>query len=331
MVQAIAALGLRKEYRSTGRTWWGRRARPASDVAPVLAVDDVSFSIERGERVAFIGPNGAGKSTTIKILSGILSRSGGDVTVLGLDPIRDRAQLTQRIAAVFGQRSQLWYHLPVKESWDVLGRIYDTPRATHKARIDDLVARFDAGALANRPVKTLSLGERMRCELIACLLHRPEVLFLDEPTIGLDVEAKGRMRDLVKRMATEDGCTLLLTSHDTGDMESVCDRVIIINQGRIVFDDGVTALRKKYVQERIVSVTTQDEGVDWRGVGLELVESQPYTARFRLELARDDLKTAIQRVLGAVSVSDIAIEDPPMDETIKRIYAATGRAAAGRS
>src|SRR5499427_883860 len=199
------------------------------DTQTVSAVDRLSFSIAPGERVAFIGPNGAGKSTTLKMLAGILRPDSGEVRVLGLVPSRQRRQLAFQIGTVFGQRSQLWYQLPPRDTFELLGRVYEIDRREHRRRTDALSSLFALGSLVDTPVRNLSLGERMRCEIVASLLHAPRMLFLDEPTIGLDVSAKALIRELLWTESERDRVTLLLTSHDTGDMERVCTRAIVIN------------------------------------------------------------------------------------------------------
>jgi ABC-2 type transport system ATP-binding protein len=199
----------------------------------VEAVRDLSFTIEPGERVCFVGPNGAGKSTTIKMLSGILRPTLGEVCVLGCVPWRERHALGYEISTVFGQRSRLWWHLPASDAFDLLARVYDQNGSAYRRRRAELVDAFGIGELITKPVRQLSLGERMRCELVAGLLHEPSILFLDEPTIGLDVVAKVMLRDLVREMSERDGSTVLLASHDTGDMERVCERVLVIHGGRL--------------------------------------------------------------------------------------------------
>jgi ABC-2 type transport system ATP-binding protein len=184
-----------------------------------------------------------------------------------------------------------------------------------------LVDRFQVQHLATKPVKHLSLGERMRCELIGCFLHAPKVLFLDEPTIGLDVEAKATLRDLIREMCATSGCTLLLTSHDTGDMESVCNRVIMIHHGQVVFDNSVDALRRSFVHEKILSVSSQTKDFAWEALGLPVIEKKTHSAKLRVDTSRQNLQDAIKQVLATGTVSDLTIEDPPMEETIKRIYA----------
>lgn len=226
-------------------------------IETVRAVNDLSFTIQPGERVAFIGPNGAGKSTTIKILSGILHPTAGRVEVGGFAPSRDRSKLAHIIGTVFGQRSQLWYHLPAADTFELLSYVYDIDRDDYKNRIRELVDRFQIDDLLRQPVRQMSLGQRMRCEIVASLLHRPKILFLDEPSIGLDVDAKTIIRDLIREASVQDGVTILLTSHDTGDMEKVCERAIIIDHGQLVSDSSVDELRRAVPETAIQTVQTQ--------------------------------------------------------------------------
>ncbi|MGE5560778.1 MAG: ABC transporter ATP-binding protein, partial [Chloroflexota bacterium] len=219
-----------------------------------VAVAGLDLTIDAGETIAFIGPNGAGKSTTIKMLTGILYPSSGEAHVLGLVPWQDRTRLAFRIGTVFGQKSQLWYHLPASDSFHLLGRIYELEDAAMKRRQAELIELFDLGEFFNVPVRKLSLGQRMRCELAAALLHRPEVIFLDEPTIGLDVVARQKMRGLIRTLNRETGVTVFLTSHDTGDIETVCRRVIMINHGSLVVDGPVADLRRNFLHQKTIRV-----------------------------------------------------------------------------
>lgn len=222
-----------------------RRGLFAREKTEVVSVDNVSFSVPEGQALAFVGPNGAGKSTTIRMLTGILRPTSGAARVLGFDPWKDRARMAFHIGAVFGQRSQLWYHLPAGDTFDLLARIYNIDPREYKKRRDELVERFNLGALIDVPVRKLSLGQRMRAEVAASLLHKPKLLMLDEPTIGLDINARHQLRELIREWNRRDGLTVFLTSHDTGDIESVAERVIIINHGRIVLDDTVEDLRNR--------------------------------------------------------------------------------------
>jgi len=287
----------------------------------VVAVDGVSFTIEKGERVAFVGPNGAGKSTTLKMLSGILHPTGGDARVLGHVPWRDRTRLAYRIGTVFGQRTQLWYHLPAADTFALLARIYDQERAVHERRLSALVEAFGVGPLLDKPVRQLSLGERMRCELVASLLHGPEVLFLDEPTIGLDVTAKAVIRDLIRDTSLRDGSTVLLTSHDTGDMERVCDRVLVIHRGRLLLDEPIAALRKNYIRRKVVTLLTAEENVSIDLPGVTLVEKAPHRTVLEVDVDLTPIEQVVQAAMRASRLRDLTVEDPPMEEIVQAIYA----------
>lgn len=292
---------------------------PEYDV--VRAVNEISFSLKEGERVAFVGPNGAGKSTTIKILSGILHPDSGNVEIGGLTPWKDRKQLAYRIGTVFGQRSQLWYHLPARDTFELLSYAYEMDRGDFTTRSKELIDAFQAEILVEKPVRQLSLGERMRCEIIASLLHRPKVLFLDEPTVGLDVVSKGIIRDLVKKASEEEGTTVLLTSHDTGDMERVCDRVIVIDHGHLVTDKPVRDLRSGYIKEKIVTLAMKEPEISLDLAGTKLVESQPHQIKLSVDTAQTSVETLLQQAMQKSALMDITVEDPPMEDIIKSIYA----------
>jgi len=285
-----------------------------------LAVDDVSFRIERGERVAFVGPNGAGKSTTIKILTGILHPTSGQARVLGLVPWRDRQQLAYQIGSVFGQRSQLWYHLPAADTFELLGRIYDRDRSEHRRRLSELSALFELGDELTKPVRELSLGQRMRCEIVASLLHDPQIVFLDEPTIGLDVTAKATIRDVLREQSRRDGKTLLFTSHDTGDMESVCDRVIIIHQGRVLIDQSLPELRRAHLRRKLLTLQTAEAEVVVDLPGTRVVSREPHRVQIEVDLDRVPVEQVVQHVMGRARLRDLTVNDPPMEEVIRALY-----------
>ncbi len=222
------------------------------------AVKSISFSLERGEVLAFIGPNGAGKSTTIKMLTGILHPSRGSAQVLGLTPWQERRKLAYQIASVYGQKSQLWYHLPPQDTFNLLARIYELDMHEYRKRRDFLIESFDIADYIRTPARKLSLGERMRCELAAALLHKPQVIFLDEPTIGLDVIAKQRIRELIGQLNAEEQVTVFLTSHDAGDIEQVCRRAIVINHGDIILDAPVAKLKREYLKVKTVDLLLEE-------------------------------------------------------------------------
>jgi ABC-2 type transport system ATP-binding protein len=291
------------------------------EMRSVNAVNHLSFTVERGERVAFVGPNGAGKSTTIKILSGILQPTSGKVSVLGFTPSKDRRQMAYRIGTVFGQRSQLWYHLPPEDTFRLLACAYEIEPDTYKKRLSFLTEAFDIAPLLDKPVRQMSLGQRMRCEIVASLLHKPDVLFLDEPTIGLDITARRTIRDLIRDTSDRDGTTVLLTSHDTGDMEQVCSRVIVIDHGSLVIDKPVADLRTTYIRKKIVTLAMQDEAISLKTrAGLQILETAP--SRMVLEVDRDlcPIDQVIQDAMAQTLLQDITIEDPPMEEIISAIY-----------
>jgi ABC-2 type transport system ATP-binding protein len=313
------------------KTGYGVRGIMRGIVRPVYqdieAVRGVSFSVNAGERVAFIGPNGAGKSTTIKMLSGILHPTSGDVSLLGHSPWRERQEVARRIGAVFGQRSQLWYHLPAGETFDLLAKIYDIEPAAYRRRLNELVEGFSIGGLLQQPVRNLSLGERMRCEIVASLLHKPQLLFLDEPTIGLDVDAKAKIRDLVRCAAIDDGVSILLTSHDTGDIEQVCDRVIIIDQGRIILDETLQALRARYLNSKRIVVHSADPAPDLGLGGATWLEHDGIRHVLQIDTTVIPAGQVLAALLAKMECSDVTVEDPPMDDIVRRIYATQREAA----
>jgi ABC-2 type transport system ATP-binding protein len=324
VAESIEISGLRKVFRvREGAAGLGGAVRQlfGARTRDVVAVDDVSFRIEPGERVAFVGPNGAGKSTTIKVLTGILHPTAGDARVLGLVPWRDRTRLAYRIGTVFGQRSQLWYHLPPSDTFALLRRIYDVDAATHRRRLDELVDAFALGPLLATPVRRLSLGQRMRCEVAASLLHAPEVLFLDEPTIGLDVTAKAIIRDLVRERSQRDGSTVLLTSHDTGDMERVCDRVLVIHHGRLLLDEPIARLRQTYIRRKVVTLLTAEESVALDLPGVTVTERAPHKTVLEVDVAVTPIEAVVQAALRSARLRDLTVEDPPMEEIVQAIYA----------
>jgi ABC-2 type transport system ATP-binding protein len=287
----------------------------------VEAVRDLSFEMEPGELLGFIGPNGAGKSTTIKILTGILYPSGGGATVLGYVPWRERRQLAYHIGTVFGQRPQLWYHLPAVDTLQLFGKIYEMDDAEVKRRISFLAEAFKIEDLLETPVRKLSLGQRMRCEVAASLLHKPRLLLLDEPSIGLDVVAKQLIRDAIKNMSQEEGVGVLLTSHDASDLEALCRRVIIINHGQIVYQDKVSNLKRKFLTRKLVEVRYAEEvDPNFQIPGAQTLK----TGHYGVKLQFDTQHTPVDRIMTGLTqkggVVDITISDPPLEEVIAKIY-----------
>jgi ABC-2 type transport system ATP-binding protein len=309
-----------RRVRSTGV---GARVRDlfSRETHTVSAVDKLSFSIAPGERVAFIGPNGAGKSTTLKMLAGILEPDGGDVHVLGLVPSRQRRQLAFQIGTVFGQRSQLWYQLPPRDTFELLGRVYDIEPRQHRRRIETLSSVFALGALVTTPVRHLSLGERMRCEIVASLIHSPRMLFLDEPTIGLDVSAKAMIRELLWTESERERVTLLLTSHDTGDMERVCTRAIVINHGRLLWDGPIAALRRSYLKGKRVTLWSDAEHLELSLPGVRILSSGSYRTELEIAIETTPLGQVVDAAQRQAAIRDMAIEDTPLDDVIRALYA----------
>jgi len=319
MTFAIEVENLKKTFKVRKKDgFWKSLLSP--EYQDVEAVKGLSFRLERGERVAFVGPNGAGKSTTIKILSGILHPSDGKVTINGLTPWVDRTKMAYQIGTVFGQRSQLWYHLPARETFELLSYAYEMERDEFKKRLVTLVDAFDAGSLIEKPVRQLSLGERMRCEIIASLLHKPSILFLDEPTVGLDVVSKGVIRDLVKQASEQDGTTVLLTSHDTGDMERVCDRVIVIDHGQLVTDQRVKDLRTGYIHEKVMTLAMVQLEIDLALNGVRIIEKLPHHLKISIDTSLVSVESVLQAAMGKSGLEDITVEDPPTEDIIKAIY-----------
>lgn len=323
MPPIVSLHDIHKRYRyRSGRSW--RRPFQSSPRVEIDAVAGVSFEVQAGERLAIIGPNGAGKSTTLKMLTGVLEPSSGEAQVLGLVPWRKRKALAYQIGVVFGQRSQLWSDLPARESFELLRVIYDQDVAIFRRRLDDLVQRFGIADLLAQPVRRMSLGQRMRCEIVASLLHRPKLLFLDEPTIGLDVTAKAAIRDFIREQAEAQGLTVLLTSHDTRDIELVCDRVIVINQGRIVIDQPTDQLRRRFLARKLVTIQTSGAVAPLELPGLIQREIGPHRAVLEVDTTRVRVEEVIAAIIARGGVDDITIEDPPMEAVIREIYNAVG-------
>jgi viologen exporter family transport system ATP-binding protein len=321
MHNSVELENLSKSFRLTR---WKRLRRAVTEIP---AVNDISFAVPEGQSVAFIGPNGAGKSTTIKMLTGILHPTAGHIQVLGLTPWRDRRKLAYRIGAVFGQRSQLWYHLPPLDTLELLGRIYNLQRQEFVRVRDLLIDRFALAPFIHIPVRKLSLGQRMRAEVAASLLHKPKVLFLDEPTIGLDVIARQELRDLVREWNRTEGLTVFLTSHDAGDIEHVAERVIIINQGRVVIDDQVSSVRRRYLGSKQLRVQFQDKPAEIDVRGSSVVNRTEYELTLEIDTRITPIPLVISEILRAGPVADIAIEDPPLEHVIAKIYNQTGGSA----
>jgi len=289
----------------------------------VEAVRGLSFEMGSGELLGFIGPNGAGKSTTIKILTGILFPDAGSVQVLGFVPWKQRRQLAYLLGTVFGQRPQLWYHLPPIDTFELFGKIYELDDRETKKRISYLTEIFEIGDFLETPVRKLSLGQRMRCEVAASLIHKPKLLLLDEPSIGLDVVAKQHIRDAIREMALRENVGVLLTSHDAGDLEALCKRVIIINHGQIVYQDKVSILKRSFLTSKLVEVRyAQQVSPEFEVEGTETIKVSK--DRYAIKIRFNTLQTPVEYVMAHLSAAgtlmDITISDPPLEEVIAAIY-----------
>ncbi|PWJ54212.1 ABC-2 type transport system ATP-binding protein [Quadrisphaera granulorum] len=294
----------------------------------VTAVDDLTLTIEAGESVGYIGANGAGKSTTIKMLAGILVPTSGTVRTCGLEPVAQRKALARRMGVVFGQRSQLWWDLPLAESYRILAAVHGLSAAREQERTAELVERLELGAFLATPVRQLSLGQRMRGEVAAALLHSPALLVLDEPTIGLDVLSKQRLREFLLAERAAHGTTLLLTTHDMGDVSRLCERVLLVDHGRLAYDGSLAGLSREVGARRVLVV-------DLAAPTPDLVEV-PHAEHLgseggglRQRLAFDDAATTAAAVLAAVServqVRDLSVEEPDVEDVVRRVYQSRGR------
>jgi ABC-2 type transport system ATP-binding protein len=324
---AIEAVGLGKTFRTFDR-------RPGLTGAlrdlfqrnhrEVKAVQEVTLSIPRGEIVGYIGPNGAGKSTTIKMLTGILTPTTGTIRVNGFDPHRERARYVRTVGAVFGQRSQLWWDLAVGESFDLLRHLYDVPEADYQARLKRFDEVLGLAEFLRTPVRKLSLGQRMKADLAASLLHNPPVLFLDEPTVGVDVVTKARLRVFLRDLNRESGTTIVLTTHDMQDIEALCSRVVVIDHGRIMHDGGLEALKARYGARKRLVLTLR-VAVDLAALPELPRDGAEWTQTNPLELvaavsADTDTAALLQRCLGCLPVADVRIEEATIEQVVAALY-----------
>ncbi|HVU66631.1 MAG TPA: ATP-binding cassette domain-containing protein [Ktedonobacteraceae bacterium] len=323
--QAITIHNLSKRYRVAERGA-GIRAALRSIVRrtmrEVVAVKTISFEIAPGEVVGFLGPNGAGKTTTLKMLAGLLYPSQGEAHVLGHTPWRREAAYLRQIAMVMGQRSQLEWDLPALDSFELNQAIYEIPPAEYRRTLDELTDLLDLADLLKKPVRTLSLGERMKCEMAAALLHRPRVLFLDEPTIGLDLTSQRRIRGFLAEYNRRHGACILLTSHYMADVEALCPRVILIHQGELLFDGDLRELTRRFAAERLITVQFGEEHPDLSTYGTLIASSE---GQVTLQVRRAEASALAQRLLAEPGISDLTIADPPLEQVIEQAFAMEAR------
>jgi ABC-2 type transport system ATP-binding protein len=301
---------LRKEFVA-------RRGRLRRERHVVQAVNGISFHVERGELLGYLGPNGAGKSTTIKMLTGILVPSAGRVSVAGLEPSRKRIELARRIGAMFGQRIQLWWDLPLHDSFELLRHIYRVPPDRYRERLARLRDVLELDPFLATPVRQLSLGQRIRGELAAAMLHGPELLFLDEPTIGLDVVAKQRVRDFLVEINREDGVTVMLTTHDLGDIERLCNRLLVIDHGSLIWDGSIPELKERYGGERTLVIDLEEPAppLQVEGAVVDRVDGPRQWLRFK-----GSASEITSRVAEAARLVDLQVQEPDIEEIVRRIY-----------
>ena len=300
----------------------------SADYEQVRAVQDISFAIAPGELVGYIGPNGAGKSTTIKMLTGILHPSSGEVVVAGLTPHRERIRNGKQIGVIFGQRSQLLWDLPPRDSFDLMRRMYAIPADRYQSNLTLFTELLDLGALLDRPVRQLSLGQRMRCELVASLLHDPKVVYLDEPTIGLDVVAKERIREFIQHLHQQRGVTVMLTTHDIADIEKLCKRVLIIDKGQLIYDGSLSAIKQRYGRRRRVIFATADGaapvGLETElaalGDGIQVTPGDEGKVVVSFDPHSIPVSALTRTIVNHHVVTDLSVEEADLEAIIRQIY-----------
>ncbi len=326
MAPIICVNKLSKTYRVPQREP-GLRAALRSLTQPqfqeVEAVKKINFSIQPGEIVALIGPNGAGKTTTLKMLTGLLQPSNGEITVNGFTPGKRGYEFLSQISIVLGNKSQMLWDIPPLDTFKVLGEIYRVPKDTLNQRIDEMVVLLDMSEILRKPVRNLSLGERMKCELVASLLHQPKVLFLDEPTLGLDISVQNRLRGFILEYNRRYQATILLTSHYMADIERLCQRVILIHHGEILYDGALNGLSSLLTNSKIIHLTLSEElpnpdNTDWLPEGAEIIEQNHHN--FTLRVNRNRTAAITSELLKQLSISDLAIEEPALEAVIDRVY-----------
>ncbi|CAJ1003979.1 MULTISPECIES: ATP-binding cassette domain-containing protein [Bacillales] len=296
----------------------------------VKAVDDISFTVEEGEMFALIGENGAGKSTTIKMLTGILTPSGGEIVINGYVPYRQREQYVRSIGVVFGQRSQLWWDLSPLESFRLLKNVYKVDDTEGERWLERLIEELDIASFVSQPVRKLSLGQRMRCEVAAALIHKPKLLFLDEPTVGLDVLVKQKIREFLRNLNETEHTTILLTTHDVSDIEALCKRVLVMDQGRLIFDGQLTDLKEKWgngteVAFQFKKRTAPEEMRAALGeLPCEILQDNEFSLRVKVARSQEMLPFVLSVVMGSFEVSDVKIKEASTEDIVRNIYSTDG-------
>lgn len=283
------------------------------------AVKNISFNVEKGEIIGFVGPNGAGKSTTIKMMTGIIHPTSGEIKVAGLTPSKDRKKLAYKIGCMFGQKSGLWMHLPAIDTYQLLGAMYDIPDKELKQRIEKLVKEFGIEEIVTVPVRKLSLGQRMICEIVAIMLHNPEILFLDEPTIGLDIMVKEKVRKAILDVNKKFGTTIFLTSHDLNDIEKVCDRIIIIDNGQIIKDEKIEELKQEYLSEKFVEII-YDQNIENVEFDYSIISKEENKVIIKVDISKIKMADILKEFMKYGNIIDISALPMPLEEVIYDIY-----------
>jgi ABC-2 type transport system ATP-binding protein len=317
---------LRKVYRVPVReagVGAALRSMFVRETKDIVAVDDISFTVGPGEVIGFLGPNGAGKTTTLKMASGLLHPSGGSVRVLGFEPWRRQKEFLSQITLVMGNRNQLEWDIPCHDSYDLLAAVYRVPQEQYRQTLGELTELLDLGPLLAKPVRNLSLGERMKCEVAGALLHRPKVLFLDEPTIGLDVTMQRRIRAFLKDYNQLTGATVLLTSHYMADVEALCKRIVVIHHGRLLYDGGLSGLVEQFSAYKTIAIDLANGPADIPQAGLdaygETIEQEG--GHVKLRVRKQETAAVTSRLLADLPIVDLTVEDPPIEEVIEKVFA----------
>lgn len=319
----IEVKGVKKEYSIPDREQ-GFKGMLSHIMNPkykkIQAVNDISFNIAEGEIIGFLGPNGAGKSTTVKMLSGILYPSDGEINVWGVAPYRDRRENSKRIGVVFGQKTQLWWNLPLSESYELLRTIYKIDKTVFRKNIEMFSDILGIQEFIATPVRQLSLGQRMRAEIAASLLHDPKVIYLDEPTIGLDVVVKQKIREFIKESNKEKKTTVILTTHDMKDVEELCNRIIIINKGSLIYDGDISKIKSMYKTERVLKAQLKNVPSNINLVDCKVIQVSGNTAIIAYDQGKSNIVNIIKQLDSEYGVIDVAVSEPDIDEIIRRIY-----------
>ena len=319
----ITVNGLSKSFKVARRTSGLKQATKAlfkREFKIIQALDDISFSIEPGEIVGYIGPNGAGKSTTIKVMSGILVPDEGTCNIMGFTPWKERAQYVKNIGVVFGQRSQLWWDVPVLDSFELLRDIYKVPDSEYRENVTLLTETLDLSSLLHTPVRQLSLGQRMRCEIAASLLHNPKILFLDEPTIGLDAVSKLAVRQFIKDYNKERNLTVILTTHDMNDIEALANRIILIGKGNLLYDGKLTQLREQFGARKKITVDYSEHHLPIKVEGTTIMTQTPQRTVLSLDAKELRVSDVIGKLAQQVEITDVTVEAQPIEEIIVQLY-----------